>query len=43
VTDENGEKPAIVDLPLNFNADAPQVTIPTAPSGAGDFRTPVKK
>jgi hypothetical protein len=40
VTDENGEKPALVDIPLNFNADMP----PAAPAGSGtDFSTPPPK
>ena len=40
VTDENGEKPALVDIPLNFNADIPPVT----PSGSGtDFSSTAKK
>lgn len=43
LTDENGEKPAIVDLPLNFNADTPQVSVPTGAAPATDFRAPVKK
>ena len=46
VTDEDGENPAYVDLPLNFNAEAPQVPIPTgaAPaSGGTDFHSPAKK
>jgi hypothetical protein len=44
VTDENGEKPALVDIPLNFNADAPPAPLPTggAPGGS-DFSTPTKK
>src|ERR1022692_2133041 len=35
VTDENGEKPALVDIPLNFNADAPPVALPTGGAPAG--------
>jgi hypothetical protein len=42
LTDENGEKTAIVDLPLNFNAEAPQVSVPNA-APAGGFRSPDKK
>ncbi len=38
VTDENGEKPALIDIPLNFNADAPP-----APLSSGDFSSPAKK
>jgi hypothetical protein len=40
VTDENGEKPALVDIPLNFNADTPPVALP---SGSPDLSSPVKK
>jgi hypothetical protein len=44
VTDENGEKPALVDIPLNFNADAPPVSLPSSTGGSGtEFRTPAKK
>jgi len=46
VTDENGEKPAMVDLPLNFSSETPQLPVPGAstPAGGGaDFQTPVKK
>lgn len=46
VTDENGEKTALVDLPLNFNGDLPPVAVPgsTPPAGgASDFKTPTKK
>jgi hypothetical protein len=44
VTDENGEKPALVDIPLNFNADAPPVPLPGPASGSGtDFSSPAKK
>lgn len=46
LTDENGEKPVIVDIPLNFSAETPTVPMPTGTSPAGstpDFRTPVKK
>jgi hypothetical protein len=40
VTDENGEKPALIDLPLNFNGDTP----PALPSSSGsDFSSPPKK
>jgi hypothetical protein len=41
VTDENGEKPALVDIPLNFNADAPPAPLPG--SGSPDLSAPVKK
>jgi hypothetical protein len=41
VTDENGEKPALVDIPLNFNADAPPAPAPG--SGSPDLSAPVKK
>ena len=34
LTDENGEKAAIVDLPLNFNAETPQMPIPGGPGTA---------
>jgi hypothetical protein len=46
VTDENGEKPAIIDLPLNFSSETPQLPVPgasTPASGSADFQTPVKK
>jgi len=44
VTDENGEKAALVDIPLNFNADAPPVPLPAgAPASGADFSTPAKK
>jgi hypothetical protein len=45
VTDENGEKPAFVDIPLNFNADAPPAPLPgtASPGGSTDLSTPVKK
>jgi Domain of unknown function (DUF4352) len=46
VTDENGEKSAFVDIPLNFNADAPPVPVPSGGAAGGsspDFSTPVKK
>ena len=44
VTDEDGENPALIDIPLNFNADIPPTPVPTAPAGgAGDFRSPIKK
>jgi hypothetical protein len=45
VTDENGEKPAMVDIPLNFNADTP-VQLPTSapPLGSSpDLGSPAKK
>lgn len=32
LTDENGDKAALVDLPLNFNADAPPTALPPAAS-----------
>ncbi|MEI9974378.1 MAG: hypothetical protein WDO73_21410 [Ignavibacteriota bacterium] len=28
VSDENGEQPALVDIPLNFNSDIPPAPIP---------------
>ncbi|HUB82382.1 MAG TPA: hypothetical protein VMB03_26475 [Bryobacteraceae bacterium] len=37
--DEDGEKSALVDIPLNFNADAPPGPLPTAGSGT-DFSSP---
>jgi hypothetical protein len=43
LTDENGEKMAIVDLPLNFNAEAPQVSVPNSRAPASGFRSPDKK
>jgi len=46
VTDENGEKPALVDIPLNFNADIPPVALPSGGALTGsapDFTAPVKK
>jgi hypothetical protein len=39
VTDENGEKPAMIDIPLNYNGDAP----PALPSGGTDLGSPGKK
>lgn len=39
VTDENGEKPALIDIPLSFNSDA----APALPAGAPDFSAPPKK
>ena len=41
VTDENGEKPALVDIPLNFNADTPPLAPPSAASP--DLSSPTKK
>ncbi len=43
VTDEDGEKFALVDLPLNFNAEAPQVPTPQSQLPDSPVRTPVKK
>ena len=45
LTDENGDKPALVDLPLNFNADASPVPLPSAaPAGSDtDLGSPGKK
>jgi hypothetical protein len=46
VTDENGERPAIVDIPLSFNAETPQLPLPASnppAGGASEFRTPGKK
>jgi hypothetical protein len=46
LTDEDGEKPAYVDIPLNFNAETPQTPLPSsgAPAGgASDFHPPAKK
>jgi hypothetical protein len=45
VTDENGEKAAMVDIPLNFNADMPPAAPPSSSVGSPtDFKsTPVKK
>ena len=40
VTDEDGEKAALIDIPLNFNADTPPGPLPT---GATDLGTPAKK
>jgi hypothetical protein len=40
VTGENGEKAALVDLPLSFSAEAPQVAIPTAPPPDGKAGIP---
>jgi len=28
VSDENGEKPALIDIPLSFNAETPQLPLP---------------
>jgi hypothetical protein len=41
VTDEMGEKTALIDIPLNFNADAPPGPLPAA--NPTDFSAPVKK
>ena len=41
VTDENGEQPAIIDIPLNFTSETPQ--IPTPVSAPPDFTAPTKK
>jgi hypothetical protein len=35
VTDENGEKAAMIDIPLNFSAETPQVSLPTSPKPDG--------
>jgi hypothetical protein len=43
VTDENGEKPALVDIPLNFNADTAPMPLPTDATPGTDFSTPAKK
>jgi hypothetical protein len=46
VTDENGEKPAIIDIPLNFSAETPQTPIPNGgipDAGRPDLRAPGKK
>jgi hypothetical protein len=45
LTDENGEKPAIVDIPLNFNAEAQTVPIPasTEQGGGAGLGSPGKK
>ncbi len=40
ITDENGENPAIVDLPLSFNAETPAMPVPNI---RPDFNAPVKK
>jgi hypothetical protein len=37
--DENDEKAAMVDIPLNFDSDMP----PSAPPAPPDFRSPAKK
>jgi hypothetical protein len=44
MTDEDGEKAALVDIPLNFSAETPQVSLPTAPKPGGtpDLRSPGK-
>ena len=41
LTDEDGEKSALVDLPLNFSA--PAISLPTAPSGSDFGSTPKGK
>jgi hypothetical protein len=41
VTDENGDKPALIDIPLNFNADAPPAAL--TDGGAPDLGPPSKK
>jgi hypothetical protein len=46
VTDENGEKPAIVDIPLSFNAETPQTPLPNSAlpaGGAAGLQSPAKK
>jgi hypothetical protein len=35
VTDENGEKAALIDIPLNFSAETPEVPLPASPTPAG--------
>jgi hypothetical protein len=42
LTDEEGEKPAMVDLPLNFTAETPPVPMPNG-GNPPDFSAPVKK
>jgi len=42
VMDENGEKSALVDIPLNFNADTPPGPLPAGGSGT-DVSAPAKK
>ena len=32
VTDENGEKPQLIDIPLNFNSVTPPPALPTSPA-----------
>jgi len=46
VTDENGEKPALIDLPLNYNADTPPVPVPSGGISGGSptgLSSPAKK
>jgi hypothetical protein len=46
LTDEAGAKAALVDIPLNFNVETPDVPIPagtTPAGGTSDFRSPAKK
>jgi hypothetical protein len=47
LSDENGEKPAIVDLPLNFSSEAPQLPVPgvsnPAAGSGSDFHAPGKQ
>jgi hypothetical protein len=42
VRDENNEKSMLIDIPLNFNADAPPGPLPAGGSGA-DLSAPAKK
>jgi hypothetical protein len=46
VTDENGEKPALIDIPLNFNADSSPVPVSSgglSGSTPTDLNSPAKK
>jgi hypothetical protein len=43
VTDENGDKPALIDIPLNFNGDAPPLPLTGGSGSTTDFNSPVKK
>jgi hypothetical protein len=41
VTDEDGRNPALIDIPLSFSAETPQLPLPTI--NTPDFRAPGKK
>jgi len=45
VTDENEEKAALIDIPLNFSAETPQLSLPPtpAPGDTPGIRSPGKE